>query len=395
MKVIRSLLLLIVFAGSLAQAQPSNDYVADLTDLYASIKKLPSYNAQIKGKREAEYKKLFEHLKAEKPKDAFDRFYKLSQLMIPLKDNHLFLTETVAETSFPRVNINLNALERKLKVKTLDDVEGIYYHYGGALKLALYRTAKPGSLLGVILTSDYPNWHAGDIAFVLKEYAPNQFRNYYAYLNLKTYGLDRHEKFINGALVQTWWRKSPHAKDHINISNQEPIYQFRNLGPGVQYMRLGSFDSGDDKVVVSQKFFDRIKDSLTAANVIVDLRNNGGGRYKSSAKFMKLLQDHALKGNRLFIMVNNHTVSDAEQVTVRIKKFDNVTLLGQATNGKIAYGNNTGRSDTLSSKRVRLYITDMRDSGNYIRYEDTGVLPNVFLKHNEDWIGQVLNYIKK
>jgi len=382
--------------SALAVNAQSPEYLSDLDNLYASVKKLPSYKAQIiKEEKTDEYQKLLNHLKTGQPANSFEHFYKLAQLIVPLKDNHLYLSEISAEQNFPFVNIDLAKLEKKLKDKKPDDVEGIYYYNSPAMKLGLYRTAKKDSLIGVVLATQYPNWRAGQIAFVLKEYAPNRFRNYFAAINEKTIGLLRNEKFMHGTLTETRWKKFPGATNHVNIGRDVPTYQFKTLSPDIQYLRLGSFASNDNALVISQKFFDTYKDSITAKNLIVDLRNNGGGGYKSSEKFMKLLQDYATNRGRIYVMVNNRTVSNAEQFTVRIKKSDNVTLLGETTNGMIAYGNNNGVSDTLPGKRVRLYITDMPDYGNYVRYEDIGITPDVFLKPEEDWVGQVVAIIKK
>jgi hypothetical protein len=66
----------------------SPEYLSDLDNLYASVKKLPSYKAQIiKGEKIDEYQKLLDHLKTGQPANAFEHFYKLSQLIVPLKDN--------------------------------------------------------------------------------------------------------------------------------------------------------------------------------------------------------------------------------------------------------------------------------------------------------------------
>jgi C-terminal processing protease CtpA/Prc len=147
-------------------------------------------------------------------------------------------------------------------------------------------------------------------------------------------------------------------------------------------------------VEAAQRFYDGVKDSVTSKRLIVDLRNNGGGGYKASGNFITMLQKYAMNGGKIYIMVNNRTMSDAERFTIRLKGFDNVKVFGENTNGTIAYGNNTGRSDTLQSRKYRLYITDMPDQRNYVEYEDIGFTPDVLLNPDKEWISQTLAFIK-
>jgi hypothetical protein len=400
----------------LAEAQTNTGYTTDVKDLYGSIQKLSSYKAQITGDKEAEYRRLYEHLLNERPVNDFDHFYKLAQLVVPLRDNHVYFSEVAAVEldmarfrdsaftkqyrssatflNFPSVNTDLKVLEEKLNIKPQNSIEGIYYYGKKYMTVGVCRTAKKDSLIGVVLHTQFPNWRVGQIAFILKEYQHNRFRFYGSSLDTKIFYLLRNEKLMRGMLTESKWTKFPDKLDHVNIAYTEPTYQFKTLPGNIKYLRLGSFASNNEQVAISQKFFESMKDSLTSKQVIVDLRNNGGGGYKNSAKFINLLQHYALNGGKSYVIINNRTVSDAEQFTVRFKGSDGVITLGENTNGMIAYGNNTGRSDTLSSKKYRLYITDMRDQRNYVQYEDIGIAPDVYLDPDKDWIEQVLAYIK-
>jgi hypothetical protein len=400
----------------MAKAQSATAYRDDLKNLYAIIQKLPSYKSQIKGEQEISFTKLYNHLLTEKPANDFDHYYKLAQLMIPIKDNHLFFSqvppvklenkqfadsafvqqyrESVAFKSFPKVKVNLTMLEKKLAKKPKDGVEGIYFYNGDAMKMGLYRTARKDSLVGVVLSTKFSNWQTGQIAMVLKEFEPNRFRAHFASIDQKTFGLLRNEKFMHGMLTETRWKKDPKAIDHVNIAGNMLTFQFKTIDKDTRYMRLGSFSSTEANLPISQKFFDSIKDSLTAKNLLIDLRNNGGGGYKSSDKFMKLLRQFSADGSHIFVLMNNRTMSNAEQFAVRIRKSDNVMMLGETTNGTLAYGNNEGTVETLPGSRFSLYITDMPDSGRYLQFEDVGVLPDVKLDPDKDWISQAVKVIK-
>lgn len=134
----------------------------------------------------------------------------------------------------------------------------------------------------------------------------------------------------------------------------------------------------------SQAFYDRIKDSLTAANLIVDLRNNTGGADKVSNKFFILLKQYANKGN-IYLLINNGTMSQGEIFTLQLKKFTNAKSYGQTTKGTIAYGVNESGMEKLPSGRYGATMTDIRDSRNYLVYEDVGVAPDHVLDNTGNW----------
>ena len=80
-----------------------------------------------------------------------------------------------------------------------------------------------------------------------------------------------------------------------------------------------------------------MKTKLTAKNVIVDLRSNGGGNSKLSDPFLKLL-----KKKNVYIITNCFAGSNGEQFTLKLKALKNAKHLGQTTSGIIAYGMNYG-----------------------------------------------------
>lgn len=391
-------------------------YNADVDKLYTLLQKTPSYKAQIRGDKQTQYKQLYNHIKTDLPnaKTDFDRFYLLAQLLLPIKDNHLYFYQAIekditnamlmdsafirsyrgsaAFKDYPRVNIRLDSLEDALKSKSKDSVEGIYY-YTRALKVGLYRTAKKDSLVGVVLQSNIHNWDKGQIAFILREDRPNHFIAYHGHILNKTFNQLRNEKLMHASLTESGWKKDIGGADYINIAWGTAIFQLKSLTPNVQYLRLGSFASSDKSIAAAQEFYLRIKDSLTAPNLIVDLRNNGGGGFKTSQRFFDLLKKYSNKGT-IYALINNRSVSNTEQFTLKLKELKNITLLGETTNGMITYGSNYGITETLPGGHFKLYITDMKESGNYLPYEGIGVAPDVFLKTDSDWVAQVLGMIK-
>lgn len=408
------------------RSQTVNNYLADLTKLDSLLRRTPSFKDQVKENKLKEYKALYEHLRRDTVDISSDYavFYKLAQLFFLFRDNHLsfyqlptdFLNKSSIKDStaikeyrqrkafinYPRSGVNLDSLEAALKRKPKDSIEGIYY-YDKYLKVGLSKTNIEHQYTGVVLATLLPHWEKGQIAIRLYEYLPGYFRAVYAHPVYKGLFLYNNEKFRNQSLInshfyasvtESVYKKNPGEIDFVNIRKAEPPFQFSKLGNSIQYLRLGNFSATTSDMKVSQQFYEGIKDSLTASNLIVDLRNNTGGAFKVSGKFFELIKAYTTKG-KVYVLINNGTMSQGEIVTLQLKKLSNIRIYGQTTMGTIAYGTNYGTIEKLPSGKFQVSITDMEDSGNYLQYESYGVVPDVFLKNDLNWIDQIIREIKK
>ncbi|WP_419555710.1 S41 family peptidase [Pollutibacter soli] len=143
---------------------------------------------------------------------------------------------------------------------------------------------------------------------------------------------------------------------------------------------------------ISTAFFQKIKDSLIAKTLIVDLRDNEGGANRISYKFFTLIRQFA-NDKKVYVLVNNGTMSQGEIFMLQLKELKNVKTLGQTTRGTIAYGSNFGKTERLGNGSIAVYLTDMRDTGGLFKYEDVGVEPEIRLSSDRDWIEQVLEIV--
>jgi hypothetical protein len=392
-------------------SQSGSIYQKDLDFLYQSLIKTPSYKDQILGERKKAYQKLYEQLRAEPVgPQSIDTFYKLSQLLIPIKDKHLSFYQLPNQTitvkmlrdtafvnkyrasqtfqNFPKVTLDIDSLEAALSAKPKDSIEGIYY-IGEFGKLGVFRTAKKDSLVGVMLSEAVGNWGKGQVVLVLKQSGTNIFNAFYADLMQKSLSFVKSEKLSRGKLRGNI-RKSQ-IRDFSEFSRNK-VYDLKTLHPDLQYLYLGTFKSSDEDLEISKSFYDRIADSLKAPHLIVDLRQNYGGGDKSSDKFYSLLKNYA-KDRNIYVLINHDVYSNAEQFIVRLKKLKNVKVFGETTYGMVTYGKNYGSATPLPSGKFAIYTTDMKDSGHFLPYEETGVQPDVFLKPDSDWIEQLKKII--
>jgi hypothetical protein len=417
MKLIFIFLLLSVYVSSLAQ---SNAYLSDLDTLYKIIRKTPSYRDQIKGEAKKSYETLLDQLKKDSTHniDTYTYFYNLAQLLFPIRDNHLGFYQLINNDFFkdansygnylsseeftrhPKFAGNLDSLQQELSQKPIDSIEGIYY-LDTFLTIGLYHHSH-NEFRGIVLSSTITvwhklNWEKGEIAIHLYEHLPKHFRAIYADPLSKGLIYFPNEKFLQQSLInsyfygffQNWnYTKKREKKDFVNLPKERQDYIFKELEPEIHYLHLKHFSSSDEALVKAKAFYDSIKNLPTTANLIVDLRNNEGGGDKASKQFYQFIKKYTTTG-KVYVLINNRTISHGEIFTLQLKQLPNVITLGESTNGTLVYGNNYGRTEKLPSQRFQVYPTDMGGERRLIPFEVFGVKPDRELSTERDWVEQV------
>ena len=370
-------------------------HIQNLEFVYQTVKKTPGYREQIKGDKRTAYDRFFVELKDMViGPTTIDTFITFSRLLWPVKDNHLWISQTWNPASsnvslFQSAPIDLDSLENALSKKPLDSVEGIYHSAHGA-KIGIYRTKQRERLIGVILAPSSPAASRGDFFGLFWQMQGNALRAVYADRPSKSIFYVRHTKFSHGRFHDARLRKTGGAT-YSEFWSQEP-YLFRCLNPEIKYLYLGNFKTSNDNMRHATAFYNRIKDSLNSAYLIVDIRGNLGGGERCSNQFLKLIKGYAKKG-KVYVLINEFTVSSGERFALALKGGKNVILCGETTNGTIAYGKNFGGSAVSSDGRLNIWDTDMKDPANYLQYEELGVNPDVFLDHRKEWLGQLMEII--
>ncbi|WP_162796038.1 S41 family peptidase [Pedobacter nanyangensis] len=375
--------LIIVLLGLVAFAQQDQNQ-ADLEALYQAVQKMPSYKKLLKGK--SNYQQLYQEVK-KKLKDADERtaFMQLSRLLYFINDNHLGFYRTpdsALKTAYVTLPVNIDSLRKQLAQKDKNELEGIYYM--GDYDFGLYTTdqqhyklilLKNGILMGEIIKTPYGGYDGVQYG---GRHVP--------------YQLIKNVRLINGQLIGMPFVKS-RAKRFSTLAKSAESFEYKDLNEDVGYLRLSSFSADNANVKKSEAFFKTINGRLASKYLIVDLRNNMGGAYKTSQKFIDLLKKY--KG-KIFILQNAQTVSNAEQVIIALKGQKNIVTLGEQTKGMITFGSNYGKTILLPSGRFTFYPTDMIGVDRDLAYESKGVDPDVPLNpYQGDWIEQALDYIKK
>lgn len=355
----------------------------DLEALYAAIQKTPSYKKILKGDKT--YQQLYEDVKQKiVDTDEKQTFRQLSRLVSAINDNHLGFYRTPDSTIkavYISLPINTDSLKKQLQQKAKNSLEGIYYV--GNHEFGLYANGDAHQIVslanGVLMAEIFHTPYGGyDLLLYSGKPTP--------------YNLIKNTRLVNGTLLGMPFTKYKEKKFSMLEKGNEN-YEFRNLEDQVGYLRLSSFNADNDNIKKSEEFYKTIQGKLTVRHLIVDLRNNGGGAYKVSQKFINMLKKY---DGEIFILQNAATVSNAEQFILALKPLKNVTTLGEQTKGMITFGSNYGKKVVLPSGRFTFSPTDMNGIDRELAYESKGVNPDVALDvFKSDWITQTLEYIKK
>lgn len=417
----RIVLVVVFYLFAIASNGQINTYLEDLAALKFVLQKTPSYKSQIKGDKQALFNSLYERLASDTTSNphSFKYFYNLSQLIFPLKDNHLGFYQIAVYDNFknkeridsfigtkefldyPTFHINIDSLKNVLAKRPADSVEGIY-NYGRFYSVGLFKRVDK-EYVGVIIDSDVNLWRKGQVAIHLYEYAPNLFKAIYGHPLSKNFILQTNEKYRNQSLVNSYfyssysldiYSKQHRTVDYVNLSKNSSKFELKSINGDIQYLLLRSFQRHSITTQQSKNFYDSIKNVLTAKTLILDLRNNEGGATKESRKYLRLLKKFTRNGN-LYVLLNNGTLSQAEIFTLQLKKLKNVTTVGQTTKGMLAYGSNYGKRERLPSGRFEIYPTDMKGNAKLLQYEDYGITPDIILRDDRDWIEQTVEIIRK
>lgn len=417
----RIVLVVVFYLFVIASNGQINTYLEDLATLKFVLQKTPSYKSQIKGDKQALFNSLYERLASDTTSNphSFKYFYNLSQLIFPLKDNHLGFYQIAAYDNFknkdridsfigtkefldyPTFHINIDSLKNVLAKRPADSVEGIY-NYGKFYSVGLFKRVDK-EYVGVIIDSDVNLWRKGQIAIHLYEYAPNLFKAIYGHPLSKNFILQTNEKYRNQSLVNSYlyssysldiYSKQHRTVDYVNLSKNSSKFELKSINGNIQYLLLRSFQRNKITIQQSKNFYDSIKNVLTAKNLILDLRNNEGGATKENRKYLRLLKKFTRNGN-LYVLLNNGTLSQAEIFILQLKKLKTVTTVGQTTKGMLAYGSNYGKRERLPSGRFEIYPTDMKGNAKLLQYEDYGINPDIILRDDKDWIEQTVEIIRK
>ena len=407
----RRIFLLLFLSSLITNAYSQNEdcnCMTDLTFLDSKIRKTPAYKINKKAYNTSYSKFLKEVVSIN---SIFDCHSLLNELLISLNDNHskvysieLGATDEVNASpekfnefkksklfnAYPKPNIDLDSLKTVLKNKTIMDIEGVYKREN-YMTIGVFRNEIENNYKAIILDSESDVWQVGEIMYTLIPFGNDYLLNIGGSINSKRL-MAYTERVENGFFYFMGFQKDITQTNYSSIMPSESTYYREELSDEITYLKIGSFSSWNPTLSDAEKFYKTLEGYLNKSNLIVDLRNNGGGGDRNSDILYKLLKEYSKK-NKIYVLINHRTVSNAEQFAQKLGKLDNCLIFGSRTNGTLAYEIKDSNY-TLPCNNYIAVLTSKKHS-DYLEFESRGIEPDVTFSLNSDWIIQLNNYIKK
>jgi C-terminal processing protease CtpA/Prc len=200
------------------------------------------------------------------------------------------------------------------------------------------------------------------------------------------------ERIENGFFFYMGFQKDVTQTDYSSIMPSESTYYREELSDEVTYLKIGSFSSWNPTLSDAVKFYKTLEGNLNKSNLIIDLRNNGGGGNRNSDILFKQLINYAKK-NKIYVLINHRTASNAEQFAQKLSTLENCQIFGSRTYGSLAYEIKNSNY-TLPCGNFIAVLTSKKHT-DFIEYESQGITPDVIFDIDTDWIVQLNNYISK
>jgi hypothetical protein len=396
-----------LFTNAYSQNEDCN-CMTDLTFLDSKIRKTPAYKINKKAYNTSYSKFLKEVVSIN---SIFDCHSLLNELLISLNDNHskvysieLGATDEVNANpekfnefkksklfnAYPKPNIDLDSLKTVLKTKAIMDIEGIYKREN-YMTIGIFRNEIENNYKAIILDSESDVWQVGEIIYTLIPFGNDYLLNIGGSINSKRL-MAYTERVENGFFYFMGFQKDITQTNYSSIMPSESTYYREELSDEITYLKIGSFSSWNPTLSDAEKFYKTLEGYLNKSNLIVDLRNNGGGGDRNSDILYKLLKEYSKK-NKIYVLINHRTASNAEQFAHKLSRLDNCQIFGSRTNGSLAYEVKNSNY-TLPCGKFIAVLTSKKHS-EYLEFESQGIEPDVTFNLNSDWINQLNNYIKK
>ena len=379
----------------------------NLEFLNKKVKKTPSYK-----KNKTVYKDQF--LKLEKNienlNSAYECYVQLNKLMLSLTDNHsrLYSADKGAGedikndvdklnafkssklfTIYPRPNIDLDSLKIALESKPKHAIEGVYSRTD-YMTLGVYKMPDSKEYRAVVLKSENELWEIGEVLYTLIPFGNNYLLAVGGSLGSKRM-VAHTERIKDGVFLTLGFQKDPSQANYSVSLYPKSTYFREELSPEITYLKIGSFSSWNPKLSQAEEFYKSLEGTLTKKNLILDLRDNGGGGNRNSNLLLKILKDY-LKKNNVFVIINNRTASNAEQFAYKLSAFDNCKSFGNRTNGTAAYEVVNATYNTPCGNF--LIILTSKKHSKFLKLESEGLAPDVTFAPATDWMLELQNLIE-
>ena len=393
-----------------------------------------------------------------KAKNKSQCYFIINQWMSYFNDNHLYtglnaeaiekIQPQKLQTDFPIEKLTVSeALIKKLE--SAKGIEGIYTKKGEGFSIAVLKNKNPfRDYVAIVIKSSDSKFENGTVLAELKEKSENEYFLLYNSAHMLAFATIKPK---NGELISGFVKNGKEIVDNENYN-----FEAKFLNENTLYFNIPSF-SWEAKPMVDSLFVAQKENLSKSANLIIDLRNNGGGSddvysvispylytqpikgigvdmYASNdnikgwelmlqdpnlpsdnkAEYQKMVDKLKLKLNQnvnivedyidssytpllfpknVVILINEGCASSTEQFLLEAIQSKKVTLMGQNTSGTLDYSN-LRESDFCEMPYI-LWTPTTRSRRIDIGegIDGIGIKPTIYLTEKQDWIKEALRFL--
>jgi len=385
-------------------------------------------------------------------------YFIINQWMSYFNDNHLQsainmeaiekIDPLKLQSDFPIEKIDVSDKLLK-KIEKAKGIEGVYSKKGESFSIALFENKNSfRDYVAVVIKSTDSTFENGSVLAELKEKSAYEYFLLYNSAHMLAFATIKPK---NGELISGFVKNGKEIIDNENYN-----FEAKFLNENTLYFNIPSF-SWEAKPMVDSLFVAQKENLSKSANLIIDLRNNGGGSddvysvispylytqpikgigvdmfssndnikgwelmlqdpnlpLDNKAEYQKMIDKLKLKLNQnvnivedyidtsytplLFpknvaILINEGCASSTEQFLLEAIQSKKVTLMGQNTSGTLDYSNL--RETDFCEMPYILWTPTTRSRRIDIGegIDGIGIKPTIYLTEKQDWIKEALKFL--
>lgn len=169
-------------------------------------------------------------------------------------------------------------------------IEGIWYFEDGSFSISIFRSKTMFGDWIAVIQKDYSNeWKKGQIKIEFFKNENNTLSCIYWRKNQipKKYDVNYSDSTLLIGRNLKFYRQKQIVNSNINISD---VLCFESLSEHTNYLRIPSFDVAY-KAQIDSTIYINLQQIISKNNLIIDVRNNGGGGFEAFTSILPLVLD--------------------------------------------------------------------------------------------------------
>lgn len=363
--------------------------LTELNDVSQLIENAKSYKTQIKRKsRETEFKNFKNKIEQEILKDTLSKYFCIGYLQkyisfIKDKHNQVYVVPENIHLAIPDYSKPIDT-----SLKNVDEVSGIYY--AGMDKILVQRE-NDSTWFGIMVDSESKEWTNRKIRLRIDRLSDGNFELFEFYPNGLLF-YQKNIKISDGRIHSTYWNKQNSYFFNMNHKNN---FNYKSISATFDYIGIKTLKRTNKLMKEADDFYETYLDILNKENIIIDLRNNSGGSINQANALLKAIRrNNAIK--KIYVLINFKTASAAELMTLKLREDERTIILGENSKGMVSYGyGNKSLSTKTDCGEFEVVLSTKQEHGKLEKYEYVGIIPDVRLNNDSDWVEQIIKLSEK